>query len=261
MLEQLQDDFLQSLTEKNGQPAFLKHIKNDGQLSAQDRLNIYHESITECMANALREIYPVCEKLVGEAFFTGMAYQYIQLTPSHSPNLFDYGHCFAAFASNFKPAQSLPYLPDICRLEWARHLAYYAAKQHVLDIGALAKITKEKAQHNIRFALPTESTLIQSDYPIYRIWETNQAGYQDNDGSHIHLDEGNDHLIVWRKNNDVRIDCLTPNEWQLLHAISQGMRLGDITQQIMQQQLAVDITALLPKLIEHGWVAGFAITA
>jgi len=40
--------------------------------------------------------------------------------------LAEYGDGFADFLAGFAPAQSLPYLADVARLEWAINAAYHA---------------------------------------------------------------------------------------------------------------------------------------
>jgi len=252
-LRTLQNEFLQAFLEQNTASAFLKNIQKGQELSEQERLAIYQESITECLANALRETYPVCEKLVGDDFFSGMAYQYIEKNPSTSPNLFDYGDRFADFVFDFKPAQSLPYLSDVCRLEWAWHRAYYATNQRPMDFNLLANISTEH-QADIIFKLPVGSTLLTSNFPIHRIWKTNQDMNQSE--SFIHLDEGAERLLIWRKNLDVNIEDLTEDEWQLLTEIAHHMKLGDVCE---KNALASDIIALLPKFIEYGWIIGFEV--
>jgi len=259
-LKELQHDFLQAFLEQKEErheqtrPSFLKNIQKGQKLSEQERLAIYQESITECLANALRETYPVCEKLVGEDFFTGMAYRYIEKTPSTSPNLFHYGYRFADFVADFKPASALPWLSDVCHLEWAWHQACYAPDQQTMDFNALANISDE-LQHEVIFKLPSGSTLLKSDYPIHRIWKANQA--VNHNESVINLGESGAHLLIWQKNPGVTIDDLNEDEWQILKSIDQKLKLADICK---HTQSTIDIITLLAKCVECGWIADFEVT-
>lgn len=214
LLEKLQNDFFNMFANEKASPAFLKYIRKAKDLSQRERLDIYQDSIKEGLANALRDIYPVCEKLVGDKFFTGMAYRYIEQTPSHSSNLFDYGKTFPSFVATFEPASSLPYLSDVCRLELACHEAYYAPDNQPIDVRALETINAAEQADTV-FKLPTGSTLIQSPYPILRIWEANQDDYQGNEI--VNLDEGGVKLLVWRQDMHIRMNLLSEKEWLLLH--------------------------------------------
>ena len=140
-LAELQQDFLTAFYENNA-TVFTKHIHSQTALTPDKRFNIYQSSVTECLAKSLRETYEVCEKLVGEDFFNGLAYTYIQQTPSQSPDLGDYGEGFADFVGEFPPAQQLPYLADICRLCWAYHLAYQADAEAQFDTNGSVPTTK-----------------------------------------------------------------------------------------------------------------------
>jgi len=253
-LEELQLDFLQAFLEQEAMPSFLTNIRKSQPLSEQERLALYQESITGCLTNALRETYSVCEKLVGEKFFMRMAYEYIDKTPSISPTLFNYGHRFVEFVANFEPASVLPYLSDVCRLEWAWHRAYYAPDQQTMDFNTLAKISNT-LQNEIIFKLPAGSTLLKSNYPIHRIWNANQD-VNDNE-SVIHLKEGGAYLLIWQKNMDVKIDDLNEDEWQILETIEKKIKLGDLCK---QNESTMNLIALLPKLVECGWIADFEVT-
>ena len=65
-------------------------------------------------------------QLVGEEFFRLLAKRFIEQHPSHSGNLHRYGSEMAEFLMHFENTQHLAYLPDVARLEWAYHLAYFA---------------------------------------------------------------------------------------------------------------------------------------
>ena len=73
-----------------------------------------------------------------------------------------------------KPAQTLPYLPDVARLEWLRHAAYHAADAEPMQAGALGGAPPEQAG-NILLRLHPSAGRLSSDYPVVSIWETNTA--------------------------------------------------------------------------------------
>ncbi|WP_163144423.1 DNA-binding domain-containing protein, partial [Arhodomonas sp. KWT] len=88
------------------------------------RLDIHRNNIHVSLVEALREAYPVTERLVGEAFFHAMARTYVADELPDSPVLLAYGAGFPAFIETFRAAAGLPYLPDVARLERARLEAY-----------------------------------------------------------------------------------------------------------------------------------------
>ena len=81
------------------------------------------------------------ERIVGADFFQAMARAYALAEPPSSPVLMDYGVSFADFIAGFAPAASLPYLPDVARIERAWREAYHAADAEPLaavDFAAIA---------------------------------------------------------------------------------------------------------------------------
>ena len=243
MLRKLQQQFRHDFNQAGKN--FSQHITSMPKLSSQQREELYFDSITECLAHGLREFYPVCEKLVGEDFFTGMAYEYIAEHPSGSPNLFDYGDQFADFVKHFAPAKELVYLSDVCKLEWAWHQAYYAEDMEILTAEVLSRIGQEESMKLI-FTLSAGSTLIESAYPVEKIWRANQSGVTSDEL--INLDEGGVKLIVYRQDLDVVILPLSQEQWLFLQAVNQALPFAEICEQLATK---VDVVKCLPWAIRH----------
>src|SRR3546814_3289038 len=93
--------------------------------------------------------------------------------PPTVPQLLHYGDRFADFLAGFKPVRALLYLPDVARLEWARHEAYFAGHADPLDPAALAGMPPERYLE-LALDLHPAVRLVTSWYPIDRIWEANQ---------------------------------------------------------------------------------------
>ena len=92
-----------------------------GHFAPERHFQVYRNNIIESLTTALKAIYPVTERLVGEGFFRYTTASYI---PAHRPvsgNLHDFGEKFFSFLASFPPASELTYLPDVARLEWAMH--------------------------------------------------------------------------------------------------------------------------------------------
>ena len=91
------------------------------------RFGIYRNNVLSACTQALADTFPVCQALVGEAFFSGLALAFAQQQLPRTRRLAFYGQGFAEFVRQFPPAQSLPYLADVAQLEMARVQAYHAA--------------------------------------------------------------------------------------------------------------------------------------
>ncbi len=104
------------------------------------RYAVYRNNVTTSLAEALAGIFPAVRRLVGDAFFSGMAVAFARAHPPRSRLLFEYGHDFPAFVANFEPARGLPYLADVARIERAWLDAFHAADAEPLSPRALAVI-------------------------------------------------------------------------------------------------------------------------
>ncbi len=183
-----------ALTDRARNDDALPLIAGDPAL-ARDRLAIYRANIAANAALALAAIYPIVRKLVGAEFFDGLAHAYCGAHPSVSGDLNELGERLADFVRTFPPAQSLPYLPDVARLEWLAHQAHYAADHAPLDAGRLASIREDDYPRLALTLHPAVATLT-SAYPLYRIWEVHQDDYRGDIA--VDLGSGAEQVVVYR---------------------------------------------------------------
>ncbi len=228
------------ITERNG-------------LSGETRLNIYRSSILGIQTDALAAVYPVIQRLVGEQFFRAVGRDYLRKHPSPSGDLHELGAQMPGFLARLAAVSELPYLSDVARLEWAWHRVFHAANDTNLDLQALANIPADE-QAEINFSLRNGARLLESDYPVHRIWEINQEEYTDNET--VDLAEGGVHLLIWRNGFELRIDPLEEAESQLLHGIKEGLPLKLLAERMKDSPQPIE--QLLPGCVAKGWVSGFS---
>ncbi len=220
MLPDLQAQFSNAVLTGNLSPA-CKHIRA-GKLSAEKRLEIYRHNVFTTLTGALRDLYPVTESIVGASFFTHLAEQFIHDTPSRSGDLNMFGGAWPAFLSGHAGVDNLPYLPDVAALEWAWHRAFHAAEYPPFELSKLANVPPD--QHGaLRFILHPSVSLIASAYPIVRIWQVNQPGY---DGEMaIDWDAAGDLALVIRDDVEIKIEAMPRASFNFLCALHQGESL------------------------------------
>ncbi|NEP11150.1 MAG: DUF2063 domain-containing protein [Symploca sp. SIO2C1] len=255
-LKALQNLFYDALSEKDASnPEELEQrIKAAQNLTPAQGLAVYRGSVTGKLSQTLRSIYPVCYRLVGKNFFEATALTYIRQFPSLSPDLGDYGGQFPDFLKEFEPAAKLPYLPDVACLEWYWHRVFNGEDATGLDFQALSKVPQER-WGEIIFHLPENSVLIESAYPIHRIWQVNQPEWKGE--GQVNLEEGGVKIFLWRDGYEMRIDLPTEEEWQLLKAIRAKKRFEKVCEDLAAEEPAIDVAPLLPLLVQRGWIAGF----
>lgn len=233
-------------------------------LSATTHLGIYRNSIHGQFTAALGDLFPVCQRLVGERLFAALCQPYIRQHRSACADVGAYGsgfaeHIAAEVASHDSLAQ-LPYLADVARLEWAWHQVFHGADEPPFDHPALAAVPADE-QGALCFHPPAASHLLSSPYPIHTIWQHNQPDWQPEPGQdeHIDLDAGGVHLLVWRSGAAMRIDPLNTAQHQLLTLLQRGMSLDELAPALAQANPEIDLGSMLPELLQNGWIASFSL--
>lgn len=243
-LRQLQLDFTQAIFGE--MPPGLANSIQGGGLGAGPRLEIYRNNVFTNLREALRAVYPVIDRLVGEAFFNYAADWFISIQASTSGDVEDFGMEFAEFLAHFPAAQGLSYLPDVAQLEWACHQVFYAADQAPLPIERLAEVPPEQF-NQLCFGMHPASALLASGYPVHRIWEVNQPGFEG--GQSVDLSLGGVRLLIIRRCHfQIEMHPLGAGEFAMLEKLVAGCTVADA---YSSAALADAEFALKPFLQQH----------
>jgi hypothetical protein len=216
------------------------------------RFQVYRNNVFWGLVEALKSRFPASVAIVGEDFFHAMAEAYIRHDPPRSPLLLGYGDGLADFAAGFPPAESLPYLPDVLRLEAARSHAYHAADRAPLDAGSLATIAPSALETLVLTPHPSLSVL-QSTHPVVTIWAMN-AGEMPL--GPIERWEAEDALIV-RPAMTVHVHRLPPGGAGFAQALAAGAPLGQAAASAGADP-RFDLTATLALILHCGAFAAFS---
>jgi hypothetical protein len=211
------------------------------------RLGLYRGNVQANAVRALANAYPVVAKLVGDEFMTGMARAFAAATPSTSGDLNEYGEGFADFIAAFPPAAELPYLPDVARLEWRVHRAHYAADAGPLDSTKLAATPPERVGE-LRLALHPACAIVQSKWPLARLWQIHQRDY---DGAfEIDWSDGGGAVLVDRPHWRVRVSAIDAASAEFLSACRGGVALADAVDRGQRVHAAFSLETRLAAWVE-----------
>lgn len=249
-LSELQSDFTAAVF--GGDTGVLRWIDGGG-LPAGERVAIYRRDVFHNLGEALRDVYPVVERLVGSEFFAAAARRFARAFPSNSGNLHGFGGEFPDFLAGHLPAADLCYLADTARLEWLVHVVFHAADAATFDLGRLAKVAPAHYDR-LRFTVAPTCRLLFSPYPVHRIWAANQPDCIDVGG--VDLAEGEARLAVRRAGFAIVLDPLGAGEFALLSALAAGESLGAAASRALVAESAFDLGAALQRAIGDGLLAG-----
>ena len=206
-----------------------------------DRLQVYRNNVFISLRQALADVYPVVQRLVGEEFFNQLARRFVREYPSRSGNLHDFGRELGRFLATLPDSSGLPYLPDVAALEWALHEVFHEADAQPFDFSRLSD------PENARLPLHPAARLVASRYPILAIWEANHAEHP----GLVDLDAGGDWLIVFRDGLERHILRLTAGEFALLGALAQGMTLGEACEAAVAAEPQLDLAAAMGRFVAN----------
>ena len=224
------------------------HIIDDAP-GATGRLNIYQNHFRITLIEALAATFPVVKRLVGDAFFAFAVRRFIAGEPPREPRLFAYGGGFPAFLAALPQASGLVYLGDVARLEWALNAAFFADDAVPLAAADLTTLPASTLA-DCRFPLHPACALIRSDYPIDRIWRTNQDGAEPD--ASVDLRAGGVTLLVHRDGDDVGWLALDAAAFGFIEALGAGRSLREAAGTVIDDHPAFDPTPLLALLIDAG---------
>jgi hypothetical protein len=190
---------------------------------------------------ALAGAYPVVRRIVGEAFFEALARDYARACPSQSGDLNEYGAALAQFVERYDGTRDLPYLPDVARLEWLAHRAYFAADPAHFDFSRPTEV---------RLAPACE--LMASAWPVARIWEAHQEGGRP---ELVNLSAGGERALVHRPDWRVEVTALRPGDFHFLECLQAGETLGAA----LEAAVSAD-PAFVPQLALATWVHAGVLT-
>ncbi|MGH8727129.1 MAG: HvfC/BufC family peptide modification chaperone [Burkholderiales bacterium] len=205
------------------------------------RFAIYRNNVFSNYREALRAIYPVMDRLVGRQFFDRVADHYIDLFPSTSGDLNEYGQDFPEIIAGFPGAAPLVYLRDVARLEWMIHESFHAADYPEIALDFVTNMSPERFEA-LSFALHPACRLIASPYPILRIWRANQEGAPKET---IDLNEGGCNVLIARPQYEVELRPLATGEFVMLKAFAAGKSFGEAFSRTIEADLKFDVVRFM----------------
>jgi len=221
------------------------------------RFAVYRNNVVVGLTEALRAAFPAVCRIVGEEFFRAMARAYVLSEPPASPVLLNYGAGFADFVAHFEHAESLPYLPDVARIDRAWTEAYHAPEAVALEPDAFAVISGDLAP-KIRLDLHPSLRVVRSQFPALTIWRMN---VRDGVPGPVDLESGGEDALVLRPAADVEVRSMPRGAAEFIASLASGQPLIDAATSAIGADGSFDLAANLAALIGAGLFTGYGIVA
>ena len=213
------------------------------------RFAIHRNNAVSSLVEALADTFPVTRQLVGEAFFAAMAGLFVMHSPPRSPLLTLYGDGLPAFVERFEPAQRLPYLADVARLEVLRVRAFHAADAAVLSADDIARhLLDPQALPGARVEFHPSAAILTSRFAIVALWAVHQGL-----GEIAEVDPTQPQsALVLRQQDDAAIIAIERGSAIFFERLLAGTTLAEASAAAAASDAGFDLATSLGVLIRHG---------
>jgi hypothetical protein len=232
--------------------AVISHVVANG-VDPAERIDIYRNNLREGFIKALAIGFPVIERLVGTDYFRQLTLEFLRAHPSRAGNLHHISGPFPEFLRAWFVDTEYAYLADVAALECAHEEALIAADARPITADALRDVDPEDYE-KLRFDLHPACKLVQSPYPIVRIWHANQPETSTDDV--IDLREGGDRVLVLRTPDGVEFHSLPAGDFVALSAFARGEPLGVALDEAQRADAAFDLGAALRRFLSLNVLVG-----
>jgi hypothetical protein len=215
--------------------------------AAMRRYNVYRNNVTVSLINALAATFPATRRITGEDFFRAMARFHIRASPPTSPLLFEYGRDFPGFIERYEYAQSMPWLPDVARIERTWLDAYHAPDLPPLLPQDLAFVPPERLGEIVLVPHPA-ARIVFSPYPAVSIFAANRSA---NPVGPIDA-TGPESALVTRPALDVVVRTLPPGGFAFLDCLIKGETFGAAVAAAIAASPEFDLSANIVGMLEAG---------
>ena len=220
--------------------------------AAGRRFDVYRNNVAVSLTEALETAFPTVAKLIGAPNFRILAGVFLRQHPPNSPLMMFYGDEMPNFLTTFEPAKSLPYLPDIARLELALRQSYHAADAVPIDPAAFE--LNPTVLMASRLSLAPSVRLIRSRFPIHAIWLFNHQ-----DGAPKPAMAAQD-IVILRPDMDPAPDLLSQGGGAFIDALLKGKPLGDAHEIAIADTPEFDLAQTLSLLIRANAITALGET-
>lgn len=210
-----------------------------------DRFAVYRTNVHVSLVDSLAASFAVTRAHVGEEFFHAMARTHVQQSKPSSALLSIHGEDLPDFIATFGPAASLPWLPDLARLERAWSQCWAAADAPALPITALRECRADELLQVCVYPHPAVR-LVRSAWPVATLWEAHQVAGADLSG----IEWTPQNVLLCRPHADVLLRRVDDAAADFIAALI----AGDTIESAAALAPALDAGLLLQTLIEDGFI-------
>ena len=227
-------------------------------LSSQPGFKVYRNTVMKAAIDALQANYPAVLGIVGEEWFRAAAAIYVRAVPPRDPRLMFYGDEFSDFLEQFPPAQEMPYLAPVARLDRLWTEAHVAADAAPISAASVAALPPEALGALCLCPHPAARWYASAEHPIFSIWQHNRS---QPDQPMPDIAWQGQAALISRPHDAVLSRQLPAAGCAFLDACAHGANLSEAVAATLAQDPDVPLQTLMANLLEAGALVPAAMPA
>lgn len=222
------------------------------------RMAIYRNNVVASLMTAMEDTFPVFVRYVGESFFKQLAFQFVETHKPDNAVLADYGEQFPAFIKHQEGLTEYPYLSELARLERLYIDAFHSADGGAIRIEEFQTLLAQPdLLPTCRLVFRPDFHLFFAEFAVVSLWLEHQK-QQEADLSGIQIDRPEFAFLI-RRQQRVHLIRVTQSDWVALSKIQEGMKLGDVIEQMTVIDPAWSFIPLFQQMIHFECVSELRI--
>lgn len=221
-------------------------------LAAQPGFAVYRNTVMRGLILALRANYPSVARIVGDECFFSLAACFARFAPPAQPCLAGYGDGFADFLEAVAPAEHLPCLAGVARLDRLWTEAHLAADEPSLEAAALGTITAEQLGRTMLVPHAATRWAWFDRDPVHTIWRHHREDPPSGETGGFAPDRHAEGALIVRPRDSVASTALDAASCAFLDACAGSLPLADCAQAAFDTEPEADLAALLAGLCDTG---------
>lgn len=202
-------------------------IPTQGALGPGDRLAIYGDGYFARLTDCLGHNLPALKNVLGNTAFESLARNYLTKHPSTFRSVDEVGHRLPEFLATRGNLGPWKFLPDLARLEWACHRAFYADDAPPLRPADLQnRSAREWGRARLTFS--PSARLLRLKWPLIALWRAEGRGPRRRWAA-IRPRE-TDCLVFRNRDHQIRVWEIPKNLAAVFPALRRGRPLGSALQ-------------------------------
>lgn len=210
------------------------------------RLSVYKNNVFHSLSEAMQEIFPITQTMLGDECFKALCYHYICNAQPSGPILSEYGQQFASHLAKQAELADYPYLTELANLEYQLLQLTHQQEYPTLTPEHIAQTidTLPTSIEDSHWIVAPCVHLVALSYPVGSLYQQLSEQKEAN----VQIDWSQQEWLVLCKNELWgTFYSISEPEWQTLKHLQTGTSLSEATQHVSEEEWVPMLQSIIQK--------------